>query len=152
MLSRHLAAANAQCAMLDWHDALVVFGGPHAYISPEWYATQPAVSTWDYTAVHVTGTLQPMTDPADMGRDLQGLAANDPHQCSAGAMEPGYRTRHVRRHPRLHADAADRAGTMDDEPEPQRAGSRASRGRASGPAEDGWVRTAALIEATLPPP
>jgi transcriptional regulator len=32
---------------------LAVFSGPHGYISPSWYATNPAVPTWDYAAVHV---------------------------------------------------------------------------------------------------
>ena len=29
--------------------------GPHAYVSPTWYATSPAVPTWNYAAVHVYG-------------------------------------------------------------------------------------------------
>jgi transcriptional regulator len=29
-----------------------MFRGPHAYISPAWYATHPAVPTWNYIAVH----------------------------------------------------------------------------------------------------
>ena len=31
------------------------FHGPHAYVSPSWYATGPAVPTWNYSAVHVYG-------------------------------------------------------------------------------------------------
>ena len=91
VLSGHLAAANAQCALLDGGEALAVFGGPHAYIAPSWYETQPAVPTWDYAAVHVAGTLHPVTDRANMARDLQGLAADDPGGFSVGAMAPSYR-------------------------------------------------------------
>jgi transcriptional regulator len=29
-----------------------MFRGPQAYISPAWYATHPAVPTWNYIAVH----------------------------------------------------------------------------------------------------
>ena len=92
-LSGHLAAANAQCELLDGCEALAVFGGPHAYISPGWYATQPSVPTWDYAAVHVSGTLQAVTDRTAMTRDLQGMAADDPHKFSMDAMPSDYRDR-----------------------------------------------------------
>lgn len=55
-LYSHLARANSQ-----WQDfnsekeALTVFTGPHAYISPSWYAAKEAVPTWNYTAIHVYG-------------------------------------------------------------------------------------------------
>jgi transcriptional regulator len=42
---------------------LVVFGGPHGYVSPTAYATDPAVPTWNYAAVHLTGTVELITDP-----------------------------------------------------------------------------------------
>lgn len=35
-------------------DVLVIFLGPHAYVSPTWYAA-PAVPTWNYMAVHAYG-------------------------------------------------------------------------------------------------
>lgn len=28
-------------------DSLAIFHGPHAYVSPSWYATSPAVPTWN---------------------------------------------------------------------------------------------------------
>jgi transcriptional regulator len=37
--------------------ALLVFQGPHGYVSPSVYQTQPAAPTWDFTAVHVHGRL-----------------------------------------------------------------------------------------------
>jgi transcriptional regulator len=39
----------------------MIFQGPHAYVSPTWYASSPAVPTWNYSAVHVYGVLSPMT-------------------------------------------------------------------------------------------
>jgi len=33
----------------------VVFQGPHSYISPSWYQSEPAVPTWNYAAVHAYG-------------------------------------------------------------------------------------------------
>jgi transcriptional regulator len=44
---RHLAAGRP---------TRVVFSGAHAYVSPSWYATHPAVPTWNYVAVHASGT------------------------------------------------------------------------------------------------
>jgi transcriptional regulator len=36
-------------------ETLVLFQGPHAYISPTWYKTPYAVPTWNYEAVHAYG-------------------------------------------------------------------------------------------------
>jgi transcriptional regulator len=55
-LVAHMARANEHADLLSVSTAsLVVFTGPHAYISPTWYAAQPAVPTWNYCAVHATG-------------------------------------------------------------------------------------------------
>jgi transcriptional regulator len=51
----HVARANDQWRAFDGSEALAIFHGPHAYISPTWYATAPAVPTWNYAAVHVYG-------------------------------------------------------------------------------------------------
>lgn len=93
VLHGHLAAGNAQCAALDGGDALAVFAGPHAYISPAWYRVQPAVPTWDYAAVHVSGRLEPVSDPAGVEAGLQALAAYDPVGFRVDAMEPGFKAR-----------------------------------------------------------
>ncbi len=69
VLFGHLARPNPQVAALDGGEALVVFHGPHAYISPSWYATGPAVPTWNYVSVHAYGTPHTTTDK-DWLRDL----------------------------------------------------------------------------------
>lgn len=90
MLEGHLAAGNPQCARIaTGADALAVFGGPHAYISPSWYVTQPAVPTWDYAAVHVHGALAPMTDDAEMRAMLRRLGTHDT-AFSLDTLPPGY--------------------------------------------------------------
>ena len=78
VLSAHLGRPNTQCAVFEGGQALAIFGGPHAYIAPGWYATQPAVPTWDYVAVHVHGVLEPVDDAAGTLEILRGLSANDP--------------------------------------------------------------------------
>ncbi len=55
-LHGHLAARNPQLAHLaSGSQALVIFQGPHSYISPSWYAMPHNVPTWNYTAVHASG-------------------------------------------------------------------------------------------------
>lgn len=71
-LIAHIARANPQWKKFDEHtEVLVVFQGPHAYISPSYYADQATVPTWNYAAVHVYGVpvlvhepvaLRPMVD------------------------------------------------------------------------------------------
>jgi transcriptional regulator len=51
----HMARANPQ-----WRDVqgevLVVYSGPHAYVSPSWYEEGGTVPTWNYVAVHAYGS------------------------------------------------------------------------------------------------
>ncbi|MBT7641369.1 MAG: FMN-binding negative transcriptional regulator [Rhodobiaceae bacterium] len=54
-LHGHLAAANPQLGQLQDQKVLAMFHGPHAYISPKAYAAA-SVPTWNFIAVHVTGT------------------------------------------------------------------------------------------------
>jgi transcriptional regulator len=57
LLIGHLARANPQWRHFENHrEALAIFHGPHAYISPRWYASSPAVPTWNYAVVHAYGT------------------------------------------------------------------------------------------------
>jgi transcriptional regulator len=52
----HMARANPQWQHFSsGSEVLAVFQGPHAYVSPAWYAS-PGVPTWNYAAVHVHGT------------------------------------------------------------------------------------------------
>lgn len=57
----HVARANPQWKTADG-EALVIFPGPHAYISPTWYETPGTVPTWNYVAVHAYGALQLVED------------------------------------------------------------------------------------------
>jgi len=55
ILFGHMAQANPHWECLEGTESLAIFTGPHAYISPSWYATRPSVPTWNYTAIHVYG-------------------------------------------------------------------------------------------------
>jgi transcriptional regulator len=53
----HMARANPQWKeFFDDEEVLVVFPGPHAYVSPRWYEEKERVPTWNYAAVHAYGT------------------------------------------------------------------------------------------------
>ncbi|NQV26363.1 MAG: FMN-binding negative transcriptional regulator [Rhodopirellula sp.] len=60
----HMAKANPQWREIANTDALAIFHGPHAYISPGWFAEQNVVPTWNYVAVHATGTVKLVEEPA----------------------------------------------------------------------------------------
>ena len=64
-LQGHLARANPQVGDFDpGCDALAIFAGPHAYISPSWYGEGPAVPTWNYATVHAYGIVRAISDAA----------------------------------------------------------------------------------------
>jgi len=55
VLMLHMAKTNPQWQQFFGEDAMAVFAGPHAYVSPRWYADKPRVPTWNYAAVHAYG-------------------------------------------------------------------------------------------------
>jgi len=61
-LDMHMARANAQWREFFDEEVLVVFSGPHAYISPRWYEQKPRVPTWNYAAVHAYGIPRLITE------------------------------------------------------------------------------------------
>ena len=65
-LVAHMARANPHwhAFLADGAESLAIFLGPHAYISPSWYASELTVPTWNYSAVHAYGKPSVMDDPA----------------------------------------------------------------------------------------
>ena len=75
-LVAHMARANTQwLAFADAHEALVIFQGPHAYVTPSWYDPGLNVPTWNYAAVHAYGTPRPIEDEAALYAMLSRLTA-----------------------------------------------------------------------------
>ena len=55
-LRAHMARANPQWRTFSpEREVLVIFHGPHHYVSPAWYASHPSVPTWNYAVVHALG-------------------------------------------------------------------------------------------------
>lgn len=69
----HFARANAQWKDKPLSDALAIFMGPDAYVSPSWYASKKehgkVVPTWNYSAVHARGPIEFFDDEARL-RDV----------------------------------------------------------------------------------
>lgn len=79
-IAGHVARANRHHRLTaPGTEALVIFLGPDAYITPSWYATKlehgRVVPTWNYVAVHVYGALRFVDDPAFLARQLEALTA-----------------------------------------------------------------------------
>ena len=70
----HVARANPHWQMTD-RNVMVVFSGPHAYISPSWYEAENVVPTWNYLAVHAYGRLQIVEDHAASVEIVQDFVA-----------------------------------------------------------------------------
>ena len=65
-LEGHFALANPHWKSLAGRETLVVFPGPHSYVSPTLYANPKSVPTWNYIAIHATGVLEIIEDdPGD---------------------------------------------------------------------------------------
>src|ERR1700678_736092 len=75
VLRAHVAVRNPQLKDLEsGSEALVIFQGPHTYVSPSWYAKPENVPTWNYTAVHAYGVPQ-ILDQQGMTALLKDLVA-----------------------------------------------------------------------------
>ena len=80
----HVARANPHWRHFDERPSLVVFAGPHAYVSPRWYrAPAEHVPTWNYAAVHVYGVPELLDSEASI-RALDRLVEQE----EAGAPHP----------------------------------------------------------------
>jgi transcriptional regulator len=63
VLDLHMAKSNPQWKEFFDEEVLVIFSGPHAYVSPRWYEDQERVPTWNYAAVHAYGLPKLFEDP-----------------------------------------------------------------------------------------
>ena len=73
LLEGHFARANPHWKALAGRETLVVFPGPHSYVSPSLYVEPLSVPTWNYIAVHANGTLELIEEENAKGALLAGL-------------------------------------------------------------------------------
>jgi transcriptional regulator len=70
----HMAKANPHWkSMSQDEESLVIFHGPHAYISPGLYEIRESVPTWNYAAVHVYGEATLFSDEEDLKQTLHRM-------------------------------------------------------------------------------
>jgi transcriptional regulator len=64
---------------------MFIFHGPHAYISPRWYAdTAKQVPTWNYVAAHVYGAIRLIQE----GDELENIVTSLAQKFESGAPTP----------------------------------------------------------------
>jgi len=73
----HISCQNPQSSAFDGRQTgVVVFRGPHGYISPTWYAkTENVVPTWNFAVVYATGKLRPVEGQKELNELLSKLIA-----------------------------------------------------------------------------
>ncbi len=90
----HMARANPHWRLFAKPaESLALFWGPHAYVSPTWYAPGPKVPTWNYVTVHAYGRPQVVEDTQGALDILAKLATvyegATPESWSLGRLPPG---------------------------------------------------------------
>jgi transcriptional regulator len=75
VIHSHMAKNNPQWQEFFDDEVLVVFAGPHAYVSPRWYEEKERVPTWNYAAVHAYGKVTVTRDRALKHAAQRGLVA-----------------------------------------------------------------------------
>ncbi len=137
LLRGHLARGNPLWRRLPaGSPVLVVFRGAEHYISPTWYASKQehgrVVPTWNYAAVHVSGTIrfvededwllglvQSLTGEHEQGRDPQWKVADAPADYRAMQLQAivGFEIAVAEMRGKFKSSqnrsAADRAGVVD---------------------------------------
>jgi transcriptional regulator len=74
IIQGHMAKANAHWkSMKETEESLIIFHGPHAYISPTLYEHRESVPTWNYAAVHVYGEPTLFTDEESLRATLHRM-------------------------------------------------------------------------------
>jgi transcriptional regulator len=74
-LTGHWARPNPQWRGIEGQRVLFIFHGPHAYISPRWYAEpRKHVPTWNYAVAHLYGRIRLVDDGAQLREIVTALA------------------------------------------------------------------------------
>ncbi|MBN9486767.1 MAG: FMN-binding negative transcriptional regulator [Alphaproteobacteria bacterium] len=90
----HMARANDHWKLFERApESMAMFWGPHAYVSPTWYAPGPKVPTWNYVTVHAYGRPEIIDDTKGVLDVLAKLAAvyegNGPEAWTLDRLPPG---------------------------------------------------------------
>jgi transcriptional regulator len=93
LIEGHFARANPHWQHLAGRETLVVFPGPHSYVSPTNYVEELSVPTWNYIAIHAIGKLELIEEEPAKNTLVEELI--DVHEPAYGdrwrAMPEGFR-------------------------------------------------------------
>ncbi|TME28847.1 MAG: FMN-binding negative transcriptional regulator [Chloroflexi bacterium] len=96
-LTGHMARANPHWQSFlqpELEQSMAVFLGPHAYISPSWYASPRNVPTWNYIAVHAYGIPSIVDNPQRVREILETTVrtfeAGSPNPWSTAGLPEAY--------------------------------------------------------------
>jgi transcriptional regulator len=90
LLEGHFAKANRHWRSLGGRETLVIFPGPHSYVSPTLYVDPLSVPTWNYIAVHAYGTVELIEDETGKDALLSGsIHAHEPAFAEKWQAMPG---------------------------------------------------------------
>lgn len=99
LVEGHVARANRIWRVAPHNDeVMVIFSGPHTYISSSWYH-EPNVPTWNYVAVHVYGICRLMSDQElqeAMERLLEAFEGSRPNGRTWDTLAPEFRQSQLR--------------------------------------------------------
>lgn len=135
-LYAHVARSNPQWKLQPSCEAMAIFAGPEAYVTPSWYVTKQethkVVPTWNYVAVHAYGPVEffddadrlldivrQLTDLHELSQEDRWAVADAPADFIQGQLKAivGLRmpiTRcDAKRKVSQNRNAADRAGVID---------------------------------------
>ncbi|MEO8810475.1 MAG: FMN-binding negative transcriptional regulator [Rhodanobacter sp.] len=157
LLHGHVARGN-ELVQLDGVEVLLVFRGPHGYISPNWYPTKHEtgreVPTWNYAVLHVHGRLRVIDDASWLRALLERLTdhheADQPQPWKMGDAPEDHIENSLRAIVGLEVTIARVEGKLklsQNHPARNRAGVIAGLGRRNA---DGDVELAALMAAQEP--
>lgn len=74
----HIARANPHWSLWETNpEVTLIFSGPHSYISPAWYSSDPMnVPTWNYVAIHVKGKVRIEKNDSEILRHMTNLTTS----------------------------------------------------------------------------
>jgi len=92
----HMAKANPHWKSIQpGQESLIIFHGPHAYISPSLYEIRESVPTWNYAAVHVYGEPTLFSDESSLREVLHRMinTFESSYMAQWSALSPEYQSR-----------------------------------------------------------
>ena len=96
LIRGHVAKANPHWRYLqEQSGVLIIFHGPHSYVSPSNYATRENVPTWNYAAVHAYGSARVYSETPDLVAMLHDLIVTfeAAYETQWESVSEAYRTR-----------------------------------------------------------